>query len=196
MKKVFLFAICLVCFMGFYGCAGKKDAEFAKQDRGEFKGAPSWVIDSGSSYEGGLASVGSARIGDAGISFARTEAMANARSELARQFGVKVKDLVENFTKTTGIGDAQTVDKVTENVTSQVAQQTLTGSKPKNSWISESATLYILVVIDPASTINNVKNAVKTSLKNEEALWQQFQAQKAHDKLDKAVEKEFGDFKN
>ena len=37
-----------------------------------------------------------------------------------------------------------------------------------------------------------VKEQVQTSYKNEQALWQQFQAKKANEELDAEIEKEFG----
>ena len=57
-----------------------------------------------------FSAVGSAHIGKGGIQFARTEALANARSELARQVSVKVRGLVNTFAQQTGIGDDQTLD--------------------------------------------------------------------------------------
>jgi len=152
-------------------------------------------MDGGGSMEGGMAAVGSAKIGNAGMNFARTEALANGRDELARQMSVKVKNMVKNFTQSTGIGDDETVDKVSSQVSKQVANQTLNGSRQKDSWISPSSTLYVLVAVDPAIVKESIKNAVQTSFKNEQALWQQFQAKKAYDELDKEIDKEFGDFK-
>ena len=170
--------------------AGCSTTPKAVPDSSELADAPSWVLDGGGSIEGGSAAVGSARIGNAGMNFARTEALANARDELARQLSLKVKNMVKNFTQTTGIGDDETVDKVSSQVSKQVANQTLNGSKQKDTWISPSSNLYVLVVIDSSSLKNAIKNSVKTSFKNEQALWQQFQAKKGHDELDKEIEKE------
>ncbi len=156
----------------------------------EFANAPSWVLNP--EVEGGLAAVGSAKIGKAGIQFARTEALANARDELARQLSVKVKNMVKNFTQVTGIGNDQTVDKVAVQVSKQVTAQVLQGSKQKDMWISPSGTLYVLVVLDPQSVKNVVKEQTLTSLRNEKALWQQFQAKKAYEELEKEIQKEFG----
>jgi len=146
--------------------------------------------------EGGTAAVGSAKIGKAGINFARTEAMANGRNELARQVSVKVKNLVKNFTQTTGIGDSETVEKVSSEVSKHLSNETLIGSRQKEAWISPSSELYVLVVIDPAAIRHTIKDSVQTSLRNEQALWQMFQAKKAHEELEKEIEKEFGEFKN
>lgn len=197
MKKLFLLITCLVVgSLVLFSCGGSKSAKVDNKALAEeFENAPSWVLDGGGSMEGGMAAVGSAAIGDAGMNFARTEALANGRDELARQLGVKVKNMVKNFTQTTGIGDSETVDKVSSQVSKQVTSETLTGSRQKESWISPSATYYVLVVVDPEIVKESVKNSIQTSLKNEQALWQQFQAKKAYDELDKEIEKEFGDFK-
>lgn len=193
MKKALygLFLI-TVSAMLFAGCSGQEkiaDPGMA----GEFANAPGWVLDP--SMEGGLSAVGSAKIGKAGLQFTRTEALANGRDELARIMSVKVKNLVKNFTQTTGIGDDETVDKVASQVSKQVASQTLNGSKQKSIWVSPSKELFVLVVLDPASVAQAIKENVQTSFKNEKAMWQQFQSKKAHDDLDSEIEKEFGDFK-
>ncbi len=156
----------------------------------EFENAPRWVLNP--QTEGVLAAVGSAKIGKAGIQFARTEALANARDELARMISVKVKNMVKNFTQQVGVGDEQTVDKVSVQVSKQVAYQVLNGSRQKDMWISPSGTLYILVVLDPEIVKEAVKQATLSSFKNEKALWQQFQAKKAYEELDREIQKEFG----
>ncbi len=198
MKKMLVFIVMIMsCVLVFSGCGGSKGAKVDNQQMAsEFANAPAWVLDGGGSMEGGIAAVGSAAIGKAGMQFARTEALANARDELARQINVKVKNMVKNFTQTTGIGDSETVDKVASQTSKQVANQTVNGSRQKDSWISPSSTLYILVAIDPSIAQNAVKNAVQTSMRNEQALWQQFQAKKAYEELDSEIEKEFGEFKN
>jgi len=161
---------------------------------GEFKDAPDWVRTGGSNYEGGAASVGSAAIGKAGMQFAKSEALSQARSELARQIQVKVKDLVKNFTQQIGVKDGQTVDKVAVQVSKQVTKQSISGSRQINSWISKNSNLYVLAAIDQEILANNIKDSVRTSYKNERALWQKFQAQKGFEELDEEIKKEFGDY--
>ncbi len=190
--KRFMIVFIIGMFM-LVGCSGKPDPEPDASDNfSEFDGAPSWVIDGGAN-EAGIAAVGSANIGGAGLQFARTEASANARDELARQVSVKVQNMVKNFAQTTGIGDDETVDKVASQVSRQVADETLVGSKQQSSWISKKQNIFILISIDSESVKDAVSNSVTTSYKNEQALWQQFQAQKAQDELDAFVNQEFGD---
>ena len=52
--------------------------------------------------------------------------------------------------------------------------------------------MYVLVAIDPNAATQATKNIVKTSMKNDKALWQQFQAKKAEAALDAEIDKEMG----
>jgi len=198
MKKnlvVGLFAMILALFIA--SCSKKEVSQKAEPVKkiqnskweNEFKNAPAWVLNPESI--GGLAAVGSAKIGKAGIQFARVEALANARDELARQISVKVKNMVKNFTQVTGVGDEESVDKVSVQVSKQITSQALQGSRQKDMWISPSGTLYVLVIVDPESVKELVKQQTLTSFKKDKALWQQFQAKKAYEELEKEIQKEF-----
>ncbi len=156
MKKV-LWLVLVVMSLMIVGCGGSKSKSItAAQLNKCYKDAPAWVLEGGA--EGGLSAVGSATIGNAGLSFARTEALANGRDEIARILQLKVSNMVKNFTQVTGVGDSQTVDKVSSNVSRQLANQTLTGSKAKNTWISsECNELFILVVADAPSIEKDLK---------------------------------------
>ena len=149
--------------------------------------APEWVCSP--KVEGAIAAVGVAEKTAAGLDMQTTAAMASARDKLARQIEVKVKNKFENFVRSTGTGQNETVDKVMTNVSKQVANVTLNGSKRVKTWFDPSGTMYVLVAV-PESTINEAakskfKQAAKTSFKNDEALWQQFQSKQALDSLDK-----------
>lgn len=159
---------------------------------GKFANAPGWVANP--MVEGGLSAVGSAMPTKAGMSFQRTRALGNARDELARQLSVEVANLFKNFTQATGIGDAETVDTVASNVSRQVAQATLAGSRQADLWQAPDGELYVLVVMEPESVIAATKEAVKaaaTSMGNDEALYQQFLGERAQAELDSALEKRF-----
>ncbi len=153
----------------------------------EFANAPSWVLNPQSA--GKLVAVGSAKVGPAGMQFAREEALAAARDELARMMSVRVKNMVKRFMQTTGVGDAQAVDHVSASVSKQVANQVLSGSRQKDLWISPSGELYVLVELDPEFAKTTIANAIRTSM-SKQALWQQFQAKKAFDELQQEIEQE------
>ena len=186
MKRIIL-TIVLVSLVA-VGC-GKKAAAPKISDVC-FNGAPQWVFTP--ELESGLAAAGSAKIGPAGMQFAKTEAMASGRDELARMLELKVQNMVKNFTQTTGIGDAQTVDKVSAQVSKQVANQTLTGSRQKDIWQSPCNELWVLVALDPTLVKAQTSQAIMSSFKNDNALWQQFQSQKAFEELEKEIGKELG----
>jgi ribosomal protein S20 len=146
--------------------------------------------------EGGISGVGSAVVGAAGRSLAKIEAAANARDEIARTLNVRVKNMIKNFTETTGVGDAQTVDKVFTNVSKQISKVDLSGSVIKKTFFDrESNELYVLVAVQPevvAQAAEAMKQAAVTSFKNDQALWQKFQAKKGQEELEKEIDKEFG----
>jgi hypothetical protein len=144
--------------------------------------APQWVCDSaieGASY----AAVGIGTSKNA--SMRETQAESRARAKLAYQINVKVKAKVEDFMRSTGTADAETMDAVTTAVTKQTAQIDLQNSKKVKSYRSKDGKLYVLVAAPEASVNAKVKDTMKTSMGNDQALWQQFQSKQALDSLDK-----------
>jgi len=145
--------------------------------------APKWTCTP--FVEGAYAGVGIAQKSAAGMGHMRRIALANGRSDLAQQIQTQVKDKVETFTRATGVSSNETVEKVSTAVSKQVANVDLRGSKAADTWTSPSGNLYMLVTV-PSSTVNKeVKKTIKTSFKNEEALWQQFQSKQAMEGLEK-----------
>jgi ribosomal protein S20 len=196
MKKIITSSVVALAIAGFMtGCNNNQPTPNQDFQQCQIEGAkaPAWVCDGGATMEGGLFGVGSAEKNPMGISFQRTESAAAARDALARQLKIKVKNMFKQFQATTGIGDTQTAEKATQNVSKQVAQATLSGSKIMKTWISPKGTMFVLVGMpDPKAVAAQVKQAVKTTFHNDQALWQEFKAKKADQELDAAVEKEFG----
>lgn len=187
MKKTFLIVLVVTAF-AMAGCTSKGSGVSTAKISKCYDGAPAWVLNGGA--EGGLSAVGSAQIGNAGLSFARNEAMANGRDEVARILELKVSNMVKNFTQTTGVGNSQTVDKVSSSVSRQLANQTITGSKSKEQWISsECNELFVLVVADAPGIKEDIKNQITSSYRNEQAVWQQLQAKDALKEMDREIDK-------
>lgn len=187
MKKTLLLVLVVAVF-AIAGCTSKGSNISPATMSKCLEGAPAWVVSMGA--EGGLSAIGSAQLGNAGLSFARTEAIANGRDELARILELKVSNMIKNFNQTTGIGTEQTVDKVTSTVSRQLTTQTLTGSKLKSQWISaECGEIYVLVVADAPGIKEDIKNQITSSFRNEQALWQQIQAKNALEEMDKEIDK-------
>jgi len=158
-----------------------KEVIFACKQEGVL--APKWTC---TPYKNGYyAGLGIAQKSIAGINHMRRVALANGRSDLAQQISSTIKDKVETFTRSIGNGSEETVDSVYSAVSKQIAKVNLNGSKAIDSWQSPSGNLYLLVVIAEKNVNTIVKNTIKTSFKNDKALWQQFQSQKALEVLDK-----------
>lgn len=186
MKKIVLLVAAMTLLLA--GCIGGQPEK--KLADPCFEGAPQWVINP--AVEGAIAAAGSAKKSAGGMQFTRDAAMASARSEISRVLEVKVKTMMKDFTQVTGVGDAQTVDKVTSSVSKQISSQVLQGTMQKDAWFSPCGELYVLVVLDPSKVATATKQQVVSSMKKDAALWQQFQAAKADKELEAAVDKEFG----
>ncbi len=192
MRKILSFALIAALALGLAACGDKKPE---KVDRTNFTpalaGAPEWVLNPSASCK--LCAVGSARSGAGGLQFQRTEALASGRDELARMISVNVKNMFKNFQEATGTGDAETFDRVATNVSKQVTNQVLSGSRQRDIWMGNDNILYVLVDLDPTGVKEAVKEAARTSLGNEQALHQKLQAKKAQEELDREIEKSFGE---
>lgn len=150
--------------------------------------APLWICDA--PVEGvAVSAVGSFRKTSAGVQFQKTQATANARNQLAANMKVHVKQLVKNYTEVTGVGDEETVDTVSSDVSKQVTKETLFSTKVFRTKVSPNGTMYVLVGMDPEGAAANAQTALKTSYKNQRAMWQKFVAGKAHDELEAEIEK-------
>lgn len=157
----------------------------------EFEHAPNWVL---TEYKGEkFSAVGSARIGKGGIQFARTEALANARIELARQVAVKVRGLVNTFAQRTGIGNDQTLDAFSRQVSRIVTNEILSGSREKDMWISPSSDVYILAILENTEIKDSVRRHVISGYQQDSAKWQEFKAKNGNKELDEEIEKTFHD---
>lgn len=146
------------------------------------KAAPLWVCDA--PVEGvAVSAVGSHPKTAAGIDFMKQQAATSARVKLAQQMKVHVQNSIKQYAETTGAGDKETVDQVYTATTKQITDQTLVGTKIFRSAQGPDGAMYVLLGMDEASTQKLTEVAIKTSMNNEKALWQKFQAGKAQDEM-------------
>ncbi len=144
--------------------------------------APEWVC--GAPVNGvDLSAVGYADKSGAGASFMKQMAATAARVELAQTFSVRMTNMVKQFTETTGAGDSETVDQVNTSVTKQITEKTLVGSRIFRQMPTPAGGMVVLVGLSPETVTQLAENSLKTSMKNDRALWQKFQAGKAQDEL-------------
>lgn len=145
--------------------------------------APGWVCDQ--PVDGlELSAVGSHPESGAGMDFMRQQAAASARVQLAQAFTVHVQNMIKQYAETTGSGDTETVDLVNTSVSRLVTDEYLVGSRIYDSRVASDGTLYVLVAMDDSVTAQATQNALRTSINNDNALWQQFRAEQGFQELD------------
>ena len=153
---------------------------------GSNEAAPGWICDEP------VAGVSVSAVGvfgptKAGVSFQKTQATADARGKLAEQFQVQVDKMVKSYFGTTGVGDAETVDSVSQSVLKTVSSETLYGSKVYKSRMGPDGSMYVLVGLDEANTREAAAQAVENSMNKDQALWQEFKAQQGFDEMAEAI---------
>ena len=144
--------------------------------------APGWVCDEPvPGVE--LSAVGYAKKSSAGYSFQKQMAVADARVQLAQTFKTHVSNMIKQYAEITGAADTETVDQVNTSVSKLITSETLIGSRLFKSKTSPGGGLYVIVGLDSANVQKAAEDSIKSSMKNDNALWQQFKAKKAQDEL-------------
>ncbi|TXK93173.1 hypothetical protein BMR07_17505 [Methylococcaceae bacterium CS1] len=144
--------------------------------------APGWICDE--PVPGlDIQAVGIAEKSQAGHGYMKDMAKAAALGHLAEQFKVKVGKMVKQYIGTTGIGSSETVDAAANSTIKTISSKTLEGVKIYKTRIGPEGRMYVLAGMDTLTTKALVETAVKTSLNNDQALWQEFKAQKSHDEM-------------
>lgn len=160
---------------------------------GSDKEAPGWVCDQ--PVDGiPVAAVGSATKSDAGLDFMKQMAATSARVQLAQNMKVQVQNMIKQYAETTGAGSKETVDRVNTSVTKQITDQSLQGTKILKSRTGPDGTLYVLMGLDTASAQQLTEAAIKTSMGNDQALWQQFKAKGGQDEMAADIAKQKVEF--
>jgi hypothetical protein len=194
MKKLLLRTLSVSAIAGVLltGCASKEkpkkqEPSFSCQQDGVL--APKWTCNPFS--ENSIAAIGIAKM-NAGNdkSMQRSEALADGRDALASQISTKVSNMFKSYKGTTGTGNASTFDSSTSKVSKQIASEVLSGSTSIDSWKNpKTKELYLLVTVPSSSVKSGMDKAIKTSFKNDNAMYQKFLADKANGELDKELEK-------
>lgn len=128
-------------------------------DYSETEKYPDWVTSP--TYENGLAGVGSAKINELGFDFARKEAMANARADLARQIGIKINATFKSYVAKSGVNENAAVDKVVEEIYKDVVSEEIVGSRLDKSWESSTGELFVLMVVDNENIVKSTMEATE-----------------------------------
>jgi hypothetical protein len=192
MSKITNVLLVSVLALGLAACETNpvKEAPKAKVADCVFPGtndaAPGWVCDE--PVDGvEVSAVGVAEPTQAGEAFMKQMGATDARVQLAQRMKVQVANMIKQYAETTGAGKDETVDKVNTSVSKQITNETLVGTKIFKTRVGTNGKMYVLVGLDAASVAKLTEAAVKTSMNNDRALWQKFQAGKAQDEMAAAI---------
>ena len=148
--------------------------------------APGWVCDE--PVEGlELSAVGIAPASKGGLSLQKDIAAADGRGRLVEQLKVEVDKMVKQYLGSTGVGDSETIDRVAQSTVRTVSSDTLRGSKVYKTRTGPNGEMYVLVGLNSDSLSDSAETAVNTSMGNDEALWQQFQAERSFEEMSEAI---------
>lgn len=189
MKKV----LTLAAALALTACATKQEttpapapAPSAPISHGTNDNAPDWVFMPQS--DKGLAS--SACVNWSGsMSVDRAQAIATARADLAQQIEVKASVLDKLYSRKTSSGDSEHVGGTFEQVSQQLSNETLAGSKPEKisfATIDNKKFLCALVVLENTREVfDSLVEGSERQLDpmSTEALYEEFKAQKAMQEL-------------
>jgi len=191
MKKLTYFAaISSLALLTACSSSPKKDTSKAKAPECVFPNttavAPGWVCDE---PVPGLevTAVGVAVATKAGISYQKDMAALDARGRLAEQMKVRVNKMVKSYVGTTGGSETETLDAAASSTAKSITSQDLVGSKIYKSRTAPDGTLFVLVGVDSINAEKIAKHAVRTSMNNDNALWQQFKAKQSFDEMAEGI---------
>ena len=131
--------------------------------------APDWVCNP--FIDGNFGGVGSAAKSPLGRSFQQIEAIANARDNLAKELGGKVKEKIVTLL---GSHIRGIYRKIATNIQDDISSQRIEGARLKHRWKTPNNTLFIYVTLDPQGIINFkdvAEKIVKKHLKKNQTLY-------------------------
>jgi len=178
MKKIILVLSVLLALVG---CSSKNPSTQ------EFNNAPKWVrIPRVKGYITGLGTAEPNKGND--LSLQRSEAMAMARNDIASQIETKIGSFTNRFAETTGSGKTGAFARDVKTKTRNVIKMKLRGARTKNSWMSESGKLYLLMTLETKEVLNMIKQSIPSNLKNKDIQYQRFLSEKNQKELEKELE--------
>ncbi len=115
----------------------------------------------------------------------KTAAGADARDQIARWVGTSVKNALVNYTNESGSEKNIQTLSYFENISKQVADQTLVGVEDDEVWVDDKGGVYMLTSFPKANIGKSFEATVQTFQRNEAAAFSEFKAKEALSFLDK-----------
>lgn len=135
-----------------------------------------------------ITGMGSAAKSNAGMNYMVQQAALAARVQLAQNIRTQVSAMVKDYLGSTGTGDAETIDKAASTTSKSITDESLMGSRIVRRIVGPAGEVYVWVAIDEENLVAKSQIAIKTSMQNEQALWQKFQAKKSHEEMAQEIE--------
>ncbi|HNY16706.1 MAG TPA: LPP20 family lipoprotein [Treponemataceae bacterium] len=115
----------------------------------------------------------------------KTAAGADARDQIARWVGTSVKNALVNYTNESGSEKNVQTLSYFENISKQVADQTLVGVEDDETWVDDKGGVYMLCSFPKANVGKSFEQTVQSFQRNEAAAFSEFKAKEALSFLDK-----------
>jgi len=144
--------------------------------------APGWVC--GEPLPGlELQAIGFFRKSRAGVDYMKNRAKAAALSNLTEHFKVKASKMVQNYLGVTGLGTSDSISAAASSVIKAVSTETISDAKLYKSRTGPEGRLFLLAGLDERRVREAVEKTVKTSMKNDKYLWQEFKTHQNFDEM-------------
>ena len=150
------------------GCGGNRHMAEGYRNP-SLEDAPDWVFQP--EYEDAVSEVGTAPPSPGGFQFQRTEALANARDEMARKIHLAVEGVVKQRAEQNDSGKRRRLQKVVANLSDQTTRLTLAGSMQKDLWIARDGTMFVLVALDREHVADALREAEIYEPEEEKTFW-------------------------
>jgi len=175
--KLILIGISLLIFSG---CSSKN---LSKQ---EFNNAPKWVkVPRVKGYITGLG-IASPNQGE-DLALQRSEAMAIARDDIARQIETKIGSFIDKFAESIGTKEKRSFARDVKSKIRNITKMKLRGARTQKSWMGESGKLYLLMTLETKEVLAMLKQS--SNSEDKDIKFQRFLSQKNQKELEKELEK-------
>ena len=185
----------LIASLAAFACSSTQgpDEEPLNTAVGDLAGAPDWILRGCSAFWGDdspamICGVGS-MAGTRNHSLAVSGARARGRTAIARTLDTKVTAMLKDYQSTTTGGEyfakSANDEQHIEDVSKQITDITLSGTRQEDHWISDTGTLYVLMALD----VDDFKDAVNSMSQLNEEVRQAVneRADEAFEELDRAL---------
>ena len=151
--------------------------------------APDWICNQESVSGASLAAVG---IGESKYNSLRiSQCLGSARVQMAQVLNVSVKSIFQQYRARTGSEEQEPLEQMSKSIIEQLTDAHLQSTSIKRQASSPNGIFYCLVVVKQSQNelISKAANAAaKTSMGNQRALWQKFQAKMSIDEMTQKLE--------